>query len=428
MTYQEALEYIGSLRRRGWRLGLDRMEELLRRVGEPHKHVKALHVTGTNGKGSVTAMIQSVLTRAGYKVGGFFSPYVFDFRERIQYNGEYISEADVARLTAFLIPHSEEMNESVFGGPTEFEFKTAMGFLYWAEKGCDYVALEVGLGGRLDATNVVIPLVSVITQIALDHQDILGNTISEIAWEKAGIIKEGRPCVCLAGHPEAQAVIQRVAEERNSELWLYGRDIQVERGEDGWRVTTPRAIYEGLRSSLRGGFQGNNIAAAVGALDAGGIKVEESALREGLRQVALPGRFQVMSTDPVVVLDGAHNPSAMESLGEALQEEFPGVAFRVVFSGSTGHDTAGTLSVLRGFARKLYLCPMLNERALPLKDLERYALSAGFESGEYETACNPAEAVWRALDSCGENEGVLVTGSFYLLQEALEGLRAKVAG
>ncbi|MCL6624322.1 MAG: hypothetical protein K6T17_06870 [Fimbriimonadales bacterium] len=307
-------------------------------------------------------------------------------------------------------------------------FKTAMGFLYWAEKGCDYVALEVGLGGRLDATNVVIPLVSVITEIALDHQDILGNTISEIAWEKAGIIKEGRPCVCLAGHPEAQAVIQKIAEERGSELWLYGRDIQVERREDGWKVITPRATYEGLRSALRGGFQGNNIAAAVGALDAGEIKVEDSALRSGLMEASLPGRFQVISNDPEVVLDGAHNPSAMEALVEALQEEFPGVAFRVVFSGSTGHDTAGTLSVLRGFARRLYLCQMLTERALPLESLERHTLSAGFESGEYETACNPAEAVRRALDSLGENEGVLITGSFYLLKEALEGLRERVAG
>ncbi len=428
MTYQQALEYIAGLRRRGWRMGLDRMEELLRRVGDPHKGLKALHVAGTNGKGSVTAMIQSILTHAGYRVGGFFSPYVFDFRERIQFNCEYISESDVARLTCKLIPHSEEMSQSSLGGPTEFEFKTAMGFLYWAEKNCDFVALEVGLGGRLDATNVVTPLVSVITQIALDHQDILGNTIKEIAREKAGIIKEGRPCVCVAENEEAQEVIQAVAGERKSELWLYGREIRVKRSNEGWDVETPRSVWKGLCTNLRGDYQSINLAGAVGALDAGGISVEESALRRGLRHVSLPGRFQIVNSDPLIILDGAHNPSAMEALCEALRAEFPRYAFRVVFSGSTGHDTVGTLKPLRAIARKIYLCQMENERALSIEALKTAVEEAELDREKWETVGSPADALRCALSECGVNEGVLVTGSFYLLKEAMEGVTAELVG
>ncbi|MEM4409239.1 MAG: folylpolyglutamate synthase/dihydrofolate synthase family protein [Candidatus Caldarchaeum sp.] len=420
VTYQEALDYIGNLQRRGWRLGLDRMEEFLRLLECPHYRVKALHVAGTNGKGSVTAMLQSILKEAGYKVGGFFSPYVFDFRERIQLNCEYISESDVARLTAQLMPISEKMDGSPLEGPTEFEFKTAMGFLYWAEKNCDYVVLEVGLGGRLDATNVVNPLVSVITQIALDHQNILGNTVREIAREKAGIIKEGKPCVCVAEDPDAQMVVQTIAKEKDSELWLYGREIKVSRSEDGWDVETPCALRRGLRVGLRGDFQALNLAAAVSALDMGEIPVEEDALRKGLLRVSLPGRFQVVSDQPLVVLDGAHNPSAMEALCRALRAEFPQHAFRVVFSGSTGHDTVGTLKPLRTFALRLYLCSMQNERALSLKELKEFAEKAGFEDEDCKALGSPTDAFRSAIEECKENEGVLVTGSFYLLKEVFE--------
>ena len=217
MTYPEARKYIESLQARGWRLGLDRMEVFLDRLGNPHDGLRAFHIAGTNGKGTVTGMISACLTSAGYKTGSFYSPYVYDFRERIQIDGEMISKADVARLTALIKPVADEMVYEEVGGPTEFEFKTAMAFVYWKEMGCDVAAVEVGLGGRLDATNVIEePVCAVITEIGLDHQQYLGDTIEKIAFEKAGIVKPGRPVVTGVTDDRAYGVIREAAEERGS--------------------------------------------------------------------------------------------------------------------------------------------------------------------------------------------------------------------
>src|SRR6185436_18334668 len=231
MTYDEALAYIASLAPRGWRLGLDRMQAFVDKIGMQDAlgaegGPQFIHVAGTNGKGSVTAYLQSILVEAGYKTGAFFSPFVYDPRERVQFGRELISKEDLAKLTEELIPIAESFSDTEFGGITEFEFKTALGFLYWKRKQCEWVALEVGLGGRLDATNVVTPKASIIVSIGLDHTNILGHTLAEIAYEKAGIIKPKVPVVVGQMPHEALEVIERAAAEREAPIWRYGKEIR----------------------------------------------------------------------------------------------------------------------------------------------------------------------------------------------------------
>lgn len=393
MTYLEALEYISSLQHRGWRLGLDRMLAFLERIGNPHVGgPKFIHVAGTNGKGSVTAMVQAALIEAGYKTGGFFSPYVYDFRERIQLNGEMISEGDVSRITEQLKPTAEEL------GVTEFEFKTAMGFLFWKENNAEWVALEVGLGGRLDCTNVVTPNVAVITEIGLDHQQFLGNSLKEIAAEKAGIVKPGVITVTGVTNPESLSAI----EEKGGEIWRLNKEILLKENE----IETPVANHVGLSVNLPGEFQRRNLAVAVAALDAAGLRISDEVLRTAFSTFRLPGRMELMSSSPRIILDGAHNPQAATAVIETIGP------CRVLYSAATGHDPKETIGSLVVFAKKLYICPMNHPRSLDLESMERSA------TGNWQSFDSVSQAAAAALKEMEPNETLLVTGSFYLLPEA----------
>lgn len=400
-------------------MGLDRIQEFLKRVGNPHERLKFLHVAGTNGKGSVTAMLQSVLTEAGYFTGGFYSPYVFDFRERIQINRELIPIEEVISLTEFLKPISEKMEETSFGGLTEFEFKTAMGFLFWKKMACDYVCLEVGLGGRLDATNVVTPVVSIITEIGLDHQQYLGETVEAIAGEKGGIIKQGIPCICGATNPEAQKTIKDISKDRNALFWQLGKEIVLEKENEYYRVLTPVARHDGLCTNLLGGFQARNMAVVVGALDASGIAYSEETLISGLKKVWIPGRMQVVCEEPFVLMDGAHNPQAAEQVVQSIGECFPERRLRLVFSSSRGHNSTETLHAFSRKIERLYLTTMENERTMGMEELLSAAQKAGIEGTKTKQYSSPKEALAKACEDWQRGDIILVTGSFYLLSEAL---------
>lgn len=409
MKYAEALAYIASLTGEGWRLDLERIEEFLSRLGNPHLECGGvLHVTGTNGKGSVTAMIQSILTAAGYRTGGFFSPYVYDFRERVQYNCEMISKRDVARITEELKPVAQRMRRSACGRPTEFEFKTALGFVYWKRKRCEYVALEVGLGGRLDATNVVQPLVSVITEIGLDHQQFLGNSIDKIAWEKAGIIKPGRPIVCAVSHSAARKVIEVRARDLGCELWQYGKDFV---SEDRV-IYTPLRTIRGIRPGVVGSVQLKNAATAVAAIDIAGIETTKHEVKTGLRNTFLPGRMEIVCKRPLIVFDGAHNAQAASVTAKTLREEFCPKRMILVYSASGGHDAKQTLRSFR--AQKIHAAPMYHARALSCDRLKRVLPPT---AALHETVY---EALQAAMSDAKLNDVILVSGSFYLLSEAKE--------
>ena len=424
LTYQEALAYIAGLAPRGWRLGLDRMQELADRVDVSDSLGQAggpqyIHVTGTNGKGSVTSYLQSILNESGYRTGAYFSPFVYDFRERIQLGRELISKEDLTRLTAELAPKAETMTETDFGGATEFEFKTALALAYWKEMRAEWVALEVGLGGRLDATNIVTPRASVIVSISLDHTSILGHSVEEIAREKAGIIKPGVPVVVGDLPPEALAVVEAEAAKQGSPIWRLGSEIKVE----GDTVATPPRTHINLVPGLRGVWQRHNMALAVAAIDASGAYRSEQAVRQGVKATSLPGRFEVVRLgNQDVVFDGAHNAAAAQALAETLKQEFPGKKVVLLTGMISGHDPEDFYTHFATLVKAAHFSPINFHRAVDPKEV--------LESvwGLIHGTAHPslAHAIDAALSDLSGDDVLVVTGSFYLLGEARPALEARL--
>jgi len=319
MTYSSAIEYLYGLQKHGIKLGLETMRTLLGRLGNPERRFRSLHIGGTNGKGSTAAMAAAMLQAAGYRVGLYTSPHLVDFRERIRVNQVMIAEAQVTELTQRLraIVQSDL-------APTFFELTTAMAFLHFAESGVDVAVLEVGLGGRFDATNVVEPEACAITTIALDHQEHLGTTEAAIGFEKAGIIKSGVPVVVGRIDGPAWDVIRTTAADRGAPLMRLGKDFQaIGSGPDAFSYHGRSRRFDGLTCVLAGLHQLDNAACAVALLEAAegrGISVNEEAVRRGLQSVQWEGRLDVLERGPVLLLDGAHNPAAAHVLAEYLAE------------------------------------------------------------------------------------------------------------
>jgi dihydrofolate synthase/folylpolyglutamate synthase len=425
MDFDEALAYMQSLRRFGIKLGNDRFAALLDRLGNPHLQYGVAHVAGTKGKGSTTAMIAAILQEHGFRVGSYFSPYVYDVRERVQVDAEMIPREDFARLVTAIAPHIEHLKHTEHGQTTEFELKTALGFCYFLEQGVDFAAVEVGIGGRLDATNVVAPLVSVITNIGLDHTHILGDTHAKIAYEKAGIIKPEVPLVTAVDHPEALQVIARVAHEKSSPMrYVTGYAtspipnaalIRYTNTEPAFTVETPSAVYPELRTRLRGTYQRTNAACAIGAaeecLSARGLKLDPEAVRRGLARAYLPGRMDIVCMDPMVILDGAHNELAARALAAEL-ERLPYRRLILVIGMVAGHDPQPVLQILAPKAYRIIATQPTWSRGLPAEVLAETAIRLGKDAAIIR---NPLDAAREALSSADADDLVLVTGSFYVV-------------
>lgn len=415
MTFEQATQYMASLGGRGWRLGLDRMQAYLDRAGltqvlAPPGGPAYLHVAGTNGKGSVTAFAESLLRAQGYRTGGFFSPYVYDFRERVTVHGLPIEPEIFTRLTERLQPVTDSFDGSELGSITEFEFKTALGFAAWHEKACEAVALEVGLGGRLDATNVVDPAACAIVSIGWDHMEHLGDTLAKIASEKAGILKPGRPAVIgsIADAGARQAIEAR-AREVGAPLWRYGLDISVE----SETIFTPGGRYAFQELGLKGEIQRQNAALAVAMIEVGGLMRFADRVSVGLAQTRLPGRFQWVDVrGRRVILDGAHNVDAGRVVAEELRRQ--GVGDVVLVVGMlTGHDPAPFAAQLQGLVRQAIVTPIDFHRSMPLEQLEP-VISKLAPTG---VASDAASALESALAATSPGETIVVTGSFYLVGE-----------
>jgi dihydrofolate synthase/folylpolyglutamate synthase len=422
LTYQEALDYVASLEPRGWRLGLDRMREFAHRIGLDDSLgteglPQYIHVAGTNGKGSTTAYIQSILHESGYRVGSFFSPYVYDPRERIQLGREYIPEKIFAGLTAMLIPVADEFTETEFGGISEFEFKAAMAFLFYKRLKCEWVALEVGLGGRLDATNIVTPRCSVIVSIGLDHTNVLGSTLEEIAHEKAGIIKPGVPVIVGQMPDVARGVIEAEASALGCRVWRFGHDVTVGHSleDDSVTVTTPTGRHAGLKLGIRGTMQDHNLALAVAGCDAAGATRTLGGLQRGSAEASIPGRLEVRTVKgKTVILDGAHNADAAQVLIESLRGMVPG-RLLLVTGMVAGHEPAAFYQWFRDVADTGYAVPIHYHRAQPPEviatDLRQFVPDTrSFESLE--------QGLREALSDARATDTILITGSFYLVGEA----------
>lgn len=396
------------------------MQEFCRRLGlesyleEPDRFI---HIAGTNGKGSVTAFVQSLLIEQGMTTGACYSPYVYSVRERIQYRdpssgvASLIGEDDFARLVEEVWAVAGALESTEFQGPTEFEFKTAMGFLHWYQKGAQAVALEVGLGGRLDATNVVTqPACAVVTTIGLDHTQILGSTLAEIAIEKAGIIKPGQPVVVGELAEEAFHAVETIAKVNSAPVWRYGREYVLSYGLDGYQVTTPNGTYQRLNPGLKGVTQPHNMAVAIAACDAAGFIRDQRKVMHGVGKVTAPGRMQgVIYQGRQFLLDGAHNHDAAVALAQSCQ----GRGNICLLTGMLeGHAAGEFYDPLSQLADEAHFVPIQFHRARNPHDLDQ---ESGFLFRKALAHSSVAEGIKACLES--QADLILVTGSFYLVGE-----------
>ena len=418
MNLNEALDFIQSVCWLGTKPGLERISELLSRLGDPHKELKFVHITGTNGKGSVAAMLTATLNAAGYNVGRFTSPHLRFYNERINVAGKDISDEDLCRLAEEMKPAVEGMMEK----PTEFELWTAMAMCYFKQRNCDIVVLEVGLGGRLDSTNVIpAPEVAVITNLALEHTEYLGDTIAKIAFEKAGIIKPGCDVVLYGQSEEAQNVIRTKCTECGCSLTITD-DTRQELHES----TLEGQVFsyrerKNLRLRLIGTYQYKNAAVALDAIDVlnkRGFAISEQAVVEGFANVIWPGRFEVLRHDPLVIVDGAHNPNGVEELAKCLNTYLPGKKVTFLMGVLADKDYVSMLGSILPMARRFVAVKPESERALPSADLKN----------EIETRLNlPAidggtvkEGIARALAQADEEDIIVIFGSLYQVGEVHE--------
>lgn len=425
ITYQEALDYLYSFvdysltrnfRYAPEKFDLGRMVRFLDLLGNPHWRFPVIHVAGTKGKGSTSAMIASVLQTSGYRVGLYTSPHLQEFTERIQVNGQAISPAELAELVKEIKPVVGKVEHL-----TTFELTTALGFLYFARKEVNAAVIEVGLGGRLDATNVVDPLVSVITSLSLDHTGVLGDTLEKIAFEKAGIIKPGRPVVLAPQKAEAREVIREVAAQRRSCLIEVGSDFQFLPGKhslDGqdfrvWLAGRERDSVE-LRIPLLGLHQVENAATAYTALVVArqqGAAIPDQSIRDGLLQVCWPGRFEVLSSEPFLIVDSAHNRDSARRLRQAVDAYFPGRPVALLFGASEDKDVEGILSELLPRAQRFIATQSIHPRAADPDHLVAIAAQIGYKG----SAIVPLEEAFReSLRQAGKEDVVLATGSLFI--------------
>ncbi|HEX9388705.1 MAG TPA: folylpolyglutamate synthase/dihydrofolate synthase family protein [Anaerolineales bacterium] len=388
---------------------LDRMFALMEELGNPHEKYPIIHVAGTKGKGSVAALCASALKAAGYKTGLYTSPHLWDYVERIQINGEPISHEQLVELV-------EEVKPAVAKIPklTTFEITTAIGFLAFANNDVNAAVIEVGLGGRLDATNVLLPKVSVITSLSYDHMAVLGNTLAEIAGEKAGIIKEGIPVVSAPQTGEALQVLQRIAKERNSPFILVGKDVTFERlasSLDGQSLHLSDNIRRStldVRLPLLGAHQIENAAIAYTALKTSGIPISNEAIQEGFSQVKWPARFEVLRREPPVVIDSAHNRDSARRLRETLDEYFPNIPVILIFCALEDKDITGILEELKPRLEHVLATRADHPRAPSAEWLAEQVKKVGIP---VETVTPVADALERALELAGTEKLVLSAGS-----------------
>ncbi|GGG20410.1 bifunctional folylpolyglutamate synthase/dihydrofolate synthase [Paenibacillus abyssi] len=427
-TYDEARQWIEGLIPFGIRPGLERIQLLLERFGNPHRRLKFIHVAGTNGKGSVCAYLTQVLRQCGYDVGTYTSPYITKFTNRFQYNGKDIEEDTLLQLVNELKPHVEEIAGSELGSPTMFEVSTALAILFYAKVTYpDFVVWETGLGGRMDVTNIVTPLVSVITNVGHDHMDILGDSLTDIAREKAGIIKPGVPVVSSVLQPEVQAVIREAAAERKSSLYLLGEqfrelplssqeDEQVFRFEGLFRSIEPLAI------TMNGSHQRQNAAVAVMTLEVlrqyYALIMEDEDLQEGLRKAAWPGRLEMVSKSPRILLDGAHNPEGAASLAEALTDTYQYERLHLMLGMLSNKNHQETLRHILPLVNTLIVTEPDFRKKMEADTLADVVREVG-EGRSFELIVEPdwQEALRKLQEATKPADLAVVTGTLYLIAD-----------
>ncbi len=422
-TYQEALDWIHARLRLGIKPGLSRMEWMMDKLDHPENKIKTVHVGGTNGKGSTVTFLRSILQAGGYTVGTFTSPYIEQFNERISVNGKPITDDELLQLANVIRPLADELEETDLGGPSEFEVITAMSFHYFANlSNVDIVIFEVGLGGRLDSTNIIQPLASIITNIGLDHTNILGNTYEEIAFEKAGIIKESTPIFTAVKHPGALRVIEDQAGNKSAPIYRLNQEFMITAHEsqakgEVFTLKTHLQTLENIEISMMGQHQTENAALAVLAVEfltqKGFFPISEQAIREGLRNAYWPGRFEILSENPLVIIDGAHNKEGINALTDELTKRFTDRHIHIVFAALRDKKLDDMIAKLDKIANQISFVSFDFPRAASAEQLLNISGSAN----------KLAVDDWQSylLEEINDLKGtdmLVVTGSLYFISEA----------
>ena len=412
MNYQEALAYIHSVNWCFCKPGLERIGELCEKLGNPQKDLKFVHVAGTNGKGSFCAMLDSVLRKAGFRVGLYTSPYIRFFNERMCVDGRPIADEELAEITTYVRPFADSMADQ----PTEFELITAVAFEYFKRQACDVVILEAGMGGRLDSTNIIRrPLLSVITGIALDHIAYLGDTVEKIAAEKAGIIKDGTPILYGGEDLAAGKIIADTAAERGSDFFgvNYGELKNIRGTLDGTSFDFEERTN--LQIGLLGMYQPRNAAVVIKAaelLQKRGLAISEKALFQGLKQAKWQGRFEIMSNDPLMIFDGAHNPQGIRSAVESISYYFPDQKIYLLSGVLRDKDYTAIAKDLSKVACRAFTLTPDSPRALPAEEYAQTLRGAGMQAEAFESL---REALAAARKAAKEDRVPLVClGSLYV--------------
>ena len=425
MNVNEAIEYIHSVYWQGSTPGLHRVQALLDKMGNPEKKLKYVHIAGTNGKGSTASMTASILQKAGYRTGLYTSPYIYRFHERMQINGEQISDEDLVEITEMVKPLASSMEQF----PTEFELVCCIAFEYFARKQCDIVVLEVGLGGAFDATNVIdAPEVAVITNIGLDHTEVLGNTVEEIARTKAGIFKEGGSAVVYRGTPGVEQVFEEICREKHVSLRKADFDGLCLKAHSLDGQVFDCGDRKDLVLPLLGDHQLHNAAVVLSIADAliqRGWKITETHIREGLRDVKWPGRFDIVSRDPLFIIDGGHNPQCLEALVKNIEDYLTDRKVIALTGVLADKDYGDMYKPVMPLVDRFVCITPPNPRKLEAAELAEHLNRAGAVAIACETI---EDGVKMALQEAGETGVVLCFGSLYTIgaiKEALDASDAK---
>lgn len=421
-TYEQALEWIHSRLRLGIKPGLKRMEWMMEKLDHPERRLKTVHVGGTNGKGSTVTFLRNILQASGFKVGSFTSPYIEQFNERISVNGIPISDKEILELTNIIIPLANELEETELGGPTEFEVITAMSFYYFAKLNpVDVVIYEVGLGGRFDSTNIIHPLASIITSIGMDHTSILGDTLEEIAFEKAGIIKNGVALISAVKQSEAREVIRNQAESKKAPIYQLGDDFVITKSEslqkgETFSLKTAFSEMNDLHINMIGHHQIENASLAVMTClylnQFYSFMIEEIDIRLGLKEAFWPGRLEVIQEYPLIVMDGAHNEEGISALVHVLKKRFEDKKITIIFTALADKKLDGMIHQLDEVADRIYFVDFDFPRASRAIDL--YEISQSKQKS-YTSAWQ--NLLVEQMKHLSEDEVLVITGSLYFISE-----------
>lgn len=425
MNYKETLDWLDGFSQFGIKLGLERIKILCDKLGNPQNNYKIIHVGGTNGKGSVCRYISYILKNSGYKTGVYTSPNLQRFTERIIINGEEILEKDVVALIQRIKPILDNMKKNG-DPPTYFEIVTAMAFQYFSEKKVDFAVVEVGLGGRFDATNIVNPILSIITNVTLEHQNILGNEIKDIAFEKSGIIKNNIPVVTGADN-DALIVIKQKAAENNSELITVD---EVKWKREYFDLDCQEFLIEGLlknynvKTKMLGEFQGKNIAlslACIEKLQMNGLYITEDSIFKGIEETSFPGRMEIFQRDPIILLDGAHNIKGIEVLAETLENDFTYENLIIVIGILSDKKITDMLKIITPLADIIITTKSSNKRASNPEEIKRIIQEVDFKK-EIIVRNKISDAIDYAKSIAKKSDFICITGSLFTVGESRDHL------